>query len=72
LLTFGIEIEHSVKFHSVSMKLTAGAGPISEATSGCKVEGQQTGGRLDVHWQDMLQHVELTDGRLLGIVTDIA
>jgi hypothetical protein len=34
--------------------------------------GQHTGARLAVHFKDVLDHIKLTDGRLLGITTDNA
>jgi len=36
------------------------------------MKGQHTGARQAVHVKDVLDHFELTDGRLLGIMTDNA
>jgi len=36
------------------------------------VQGQHTGTRLSVHLKDVLERFELTDSRLLGIMTDNA
>jgi hypothetical protein len=33
-------------------------------------QGQHTGARLAVHLKDVLDHFELTDGRMVGITTD--
>jgi len=46
--------------------------PVSKANYEWSVNDQHTGARLAVHLKDVLDHLELTDGRLLGITTDNA
>ena len=36
------------------------------------MKGQHTGARLAIHWKDVLDGFEFTDGHLLGITTDNA
>jgi len=54
------------------MRLIACSFHILNANQGRWVKGQHTGPGLAVHFKDVLDHFELSDGRLLGITTYIA
>jgi hypothetical protein len=52
--------------------LIAHSFPISKGHKGLPVKGQHTGARLAGHLKEVLDHFDLTDGRILGIATDNA
>jgi len=54
------------------MRLIACSFPVSKANQGWQDCRQHTRARLAIHLKDVLDHLELTDGRLLGITTDNA
>jgi len=54
------------------MKVIACSFPVSKANQGWSVEGGHTGRMLGMYLMDVLDQVQLTDGCLLGITTDIA
>jgi len=54
------------------MRLITNSFPLSKANEEWSVKGQHTGARLSVHLKDVLDCFELTDGCLLGSITDNA
>jgi hypothetical protein len=65
-------MKHWVKFNSVWMWLSTCLFPVLKAAYGFLVKGKDAGVRLTMHLKEVLDRSELTDGHLLGSMTDIA